>query len=570
MDRARVWTNFDDARILVEDEDIIAIDKPAGMSSQSADPERPDDLVTRLRAHLAASGRGSYLGVHQRLDRETSGVLVMARRRDANAALARQFEGRKVDKHYRACVVGWPKGRAQATLDDLLAPGDGGRMRVVARGARGGLRATTRVKVLERQGDRALLELSLETGRTHQARVQLAHAGAPIAGDALYGGAPAPRLMLHASSLALLHPRSGKRERYEAPLPDEFEPWLTRGDLGAAIVDDGPALARALARALERRWGLGRGDAGPRATTAFRLVNEAGDALPRLAVDVYGEHLVAHLYEEAGFWTAERRDRVLDALAQLGADGVYVKVRPKQANTLVDTRREDLAPRAQVRGRAAPDELSILEEGIGYLARLGDGLSTGIFLDQRGNRRRVRDMARDKSVANLFAYTCAFAVAAAKGGATRTVNVDASAAALERGRANLVHAGVLPEGNHTLVVEDVFAWIARAKAKRERFDLVILDPPSFSTTKHTTFAAESDYGKVAALALALVAPGGALLACSNHRKLSRAKLRRMLHDAARSAHREVAQLKDLADPVDFPAPLGHEPQLKSALMTLAR
>ncbi len=568
MDRTRVWPDFDETRILYEDDDLLAVDKPAGVPSQAADPERPDDLVTRLRAYLAARGRDAYLGIHQRLDRDTSGVLVMARRREANPELARQFEGRKVEKRYRACVVGWPKGKARAVLDDVLAPGEGGRMRVVPRGKRGGQRATTRVQVVDRRGERALLELVLESGRTHQARVQLAHAGAPVAGDSLYGGAPAPRLMLHADSIQLLHPRTSEPVRFRAPPPAELETWMARGDLGDRVLDDDDALKRALANAVERRWGLGRAAGGAHATTAFRLVHEAGDAVPRVAVDLYGDHLVAHLYEDGDFWTPARRARLLDALERLGADGIYLKVRRKQASTLVDTRREDLAPRAPVRGHAAPEELAILEEGVPYLVRLGDGLSTGIFLDQRGNRRRVRDMVAGKSVANLFAYTCAFSVAAAVGGARKTVSVDASAAAIERGRANLAHAGVASRGEHVLLAVDAFAWMGQAKAAGERFDLVVIDPPTFSTTKRSTFVAETDYGKLAVSALALVAPGGALLACINHRKTSRARFRRVLHQAAREAGRQLAQLKDLPDPPDFPPPPGQEPHMKSALLTV--
>jgi 23S rRNA (cytosine1962-C5)-methyltransferase len=147
--------------------------------------------------------------------------------------------------------------------------------------------------------------------------------------------------------------------------------------------------------------------------------------------------------------------------------------------------------------------------------------------------------------------------------------VDASVAALDRGQANFARAG-LPLGPHAFVADDAFAWLARAKAKRERYDLIVLDPPSFSTTKHTTFTVESGYVDLAAQALELLAPGGALLACSNHRKMVRAKFRRYLHEAARAAGRTVAQLKDLPDPADFPPALGAEPHLKSALLTVSR
>jgi 23S rRNA (cytosine1962-C5)-methyltransferase len=569
MDPARVWPDFRDAWILYEDADVLAVDKPVGVSSQAADPQNPDDVVTRLKLWLSARGGDGYLGVHQRLDRDTSGVLVFARRREANGGLAAQFERRTVKKTYTACVTGWPAKRNRLMLSDALAPGRDGQMRVVAARERGAVRAVTHVRVIGRRAERAMVELDLETGRTHQARVQLAHAGAPIAGDVEYGGARAPRLMLHATTLGLEHPTTRETLRIQAPIPPEFGSWLSRGDLGEAVYEDASAVARALDRALERRWGLGRSSAGLRPTTAFRLVNEDGDGLPRLAVDVYDRWLVAQLYGDDGPW-ADRaaRERVLDALGALGFDGVYLKIRPKQANVLVDTRREDLAPRLPVRGVPAPDDLTIAEDGVPFLVRLGDGLSTGLFLDQRGNRHRVRETAAGASVANLFAYTCAFSVAAALGGAARTVSVDASIAALERGQANMDHAGATSREAHTFVADDAFAWLARSARRDERFDLVILDPPSYSTTKRGRFVADSDYAPLAAAALAILAPGGRLLACTNHRGISASRFRRILFDACRLAKRDAVQVKDLPELVDFPVAAKSEPHMKSALVTL--
>jgi 23S rRNA (cytosine1962-C5)-methyltransferase len=415
-----------------------------------------------------------------------------------------------------------------------------------------------------------MLELVLETGRTHQARVQLAHAGAPIAGDPIYGGARAPRLMLHASALELEHPVTRRPVRFVSPPPADFKAWLAGGDLGTALYDDPPSFDRALERAVERRWALGR-SGGPRATTAFRLIHEEGDGFPRLAVDVYDRWLVAQLYGDAGPWAdPRRRERVLDRLAALGFDGVYLKVRPKQANVLSrqsEADRSGMAPSHPVCGAAAPAELVVFEEGTSFLVRLGDGLSTGLFLDQRHNRRRVREAAPGKTVANLFAYTCAFTVAAAAGGARRTVSVDASASALERGRENLLLAGVSTGGagaDHELVVDDVFAWLERSARRGARFDLVLLDPPSYSTTKRRRFVAETDYSRLAAAAVTILAPGGKLLACTNHRGISRRQFRRMLFDAVRAASREVVQVKDLFPPPDFPVPLSGEAHLKSA------
>jgi 23S rRNA (cytosine1962-C5)-methyltransferase len=576
LDRRLIWPDFRDPWIVHDDADLLVIDKPEGVPSQAADPERPDDVVTRLRAHLG----GTYLGVHQRLDQDTSGLLVFARRREANASLAAQFEGRSVRKTYVACVAGW-RGRDVATLRGSLERGPGKAMQVAprrpARDPRSEPRseaknAVTHVRVLARKGDRAMLELDLETGRTHQARVQLAHAGAPVAGDALYGGAPAPRLMLHASAIGLDHPATRRAVRFSSSPPPDFEAWLAHGDVGDAIYDDEPALARAIARAVERRWGLGRSDSASRATTAFRLVNEEGDGLPRLAIDLYGDWLVVQLYGEDGPWAdVVRRDRLLDRVHALGFDGVYLKVRPKQANVLTrlpDAGQADFAPLEPVRGTRAPRDVAILEEGVPLLVRLGEGLSTGLFLDQRNNRRRVRAAAAGKSMLNLFAYTCAFTVAAAIGGARRTVSVDASAAALERGRANLAHAGV-PEGDdHALVADDAFAWLEGAARRDQTFDIVVLDPPSYSTTKRGRFVADEDYVRLSAAALTVLAPGGRLLACTSHRGISRARFRRIMFDSARAAKRRIAQVKDLPGPSDYPVPAGGREHMKSVWLSV--
>lgn len=544
--------SFDPARIVYEDGDLIAIDKPEGVSSQAADPAHPDDVVHRLALFLAEragrAGEKAYLGVHQRLDRETSGVLLYATRKEANAGLARELEGRRADKRYVALVRGW-KGGARR-LEHALAERDG--RAVVAPRDRRAKRAVSHVRVLERDGERALLEVRIETGRTHQIRAQLAAEGAPVIGDRLYGGAPAPRLMLHARSIALAHPLRGTPLRVEAPLPAIFARML-RGEREEPLEE-------ALARAVERRFGLARREG----LDAYRLVNEGGDGLAGLAVDVYDEWLVAHVYSEA---IEGRLEAVLDALEALGPRGVYLKRRPKQANVIVDARAEEYAPSRPIRGEPAPEPLVVHENGLPYLVRLGEGLSTGIFLDQRENRRRVRELASGARVLNLFAYTCGFTVAAAAGGARESLSVDASARALAWGRENLERAGLAAEA-HRLEVGDVFEVLARL-AGTQPFDLVVLDPPTYSTTRTSRWKSGGDWRRLAAAALRVLAPGGRLLACSNDRRLGLQKLRRHLHEAAREARAGVAQMKDLACPSDFPPPFGEEPHLKSVLVTLS-
>jgi 23S rRNA (cytosine1962-C5)-methyltransferase len=602
--RRSIWPDLP-GRIVYEDDALVAVDKPAGVPSQASREGAEDDVVARLRRHLAARDGvpldKAYLGVHQRLDRATSGVLLYAKRREANRGLAEQFEGRKVEKTYVAAVTGWAASKEKATLEHWLVPGEDGRMEVLPPGRRDrkAVRAVTHVTLLRAgSAGRALLSLELETGRTHQARAQLAAAGAPIAGDRVYGEQPAegeaPRLLLHARALSLLHPLTGAKLRVEAELPRAFERWLSHGarspfaSAGAAAslpTLDRAALDDALAIARESRFALGRGAEDALPTTVFRLVNEAGDGVPGLAVDVYGEHLVAHFYDDDAL---ANRDAILDTLDGLGFAGIYVKIRPKQANELVDTRTEALAPKTPSRGREAPEEIVVYEHGVPYLARLGDGLSTGIFLDQRENRRRVAELARGKRLLNLFAYTCPFTVAAAAAGAAHTVSVDASRGALDRAERGLVLAGAAGP-HHEMVCEDVFAWLEHAskatttagakgargakgsKSAKDRdgFDVVILDPPSYSSVGASRFSTASDYRGLAAEAMRVVAKDGWLVACSNHRQTVQAKLRRWLHEAAREAGREVTQMKDLPPPIDFPPPWGREPHLKSVVVRLA-
>ena len=553
--------------ILHQDADLLAVDKPAFVSTHAPEPDRKDDAHSRVMASLQEAGDARpYLGIHQRLDRDTSGVLVFTRRKEANRAMAEQFEGRRVQKTYVAAVLG-KLGPERGVLRHKLVPGRDGVMLALPPTAREGQEAITRWRVLARRGDRALLELTPETGRTHQIRVQLAAVGAPIAGDPVYGGAPATRLLLHAAALGLRHPGTGQPVTFRSPVPPSFARWVDGA--AEALPTDAATLEALLRQAADRRYGV----AHLAATTAFRLANGAGDGVPGVDVDVYGDHLVVALSSEEAL---AAREAVLDAAAALGPAGVYLKLRPKHASVLVDTRREDVAPRAPSRGAPAPDELTIHELGLPYLVRLGDGLSTGIFVDQRENRRRVRELSGGARVANLFAYTGAFTVAAVAGGARSSVTVDISPGSLTWARKNLeTLVGEIPPATgteparHETIPADALAWLARVAAQGEPFDLLILDPPSFATTKQGRFSADGDYRKLAALAFRALAPGGRLLACTNHRGIARAKFRRFLHEAARDSAREVVQMKDLPDPEDFPPEPGREPHLKSVLVTVA-
>jgi 23S rRNA pseudouridine1911/1915/1917 synthase len=224
--------------VLHVDVDIVIVDKPPGLVVHPARGHPGGTLVNGLlalglfrREDFAgeAGEENARPGVVHRLDKGTSGVMVVARNVAAREGLKVQFQDHSIDRAYVAIVVGTAQSRTFSTLHGRR-PGD--RIRFTS-SVHQGKRAVTHVRVLERLDGATLVECSLETGRTHQIRVHLSEGGTPVLGDPLYGRPPAaPRVReagellghqaLHARLLGLVHPRTGKRLRFEAPPPSDF------------------------------------------------------------------------------------------------------------------------------------------------------------------------------------------------------------------------------------------------------------------------------------------------------------------------------------------------------------
>ncbi|HKP59461.1 MAG TPA: class I SAM-dependent methyltransferase [Polyangiales bacterium] len=553
---ARAFADLDPARVLFEDDDLIVVDKPAGAPCQAPDAARPDDLPLRIKRMLAARRSVPidqvYLGTHQRLDQDSSGAILYTLRPAANASLAEQFRERRVEKRYLAAVSGRPP-EAGLRLEHHLARGADGRMRVASSGAL----AITRVRSVMTQHPRSLLRLQIDTGRTHQIRAQLAEHGCPLLGDPLYGGPPAFRTYLHAEELCFAHPRDGRSISISAPPPVEFDDYLRHGARPAFA--DPALLASAIDHACQRRFALGRallaGD-----TSVFRLLHEEADGVPGCGVDVYDEWLVLR---EVADVASEDEAALLRGLERLGVAGVYIKRHPKQANELTQGRDERVAPDAPVLGREAPETLEVYEHEVPFEVRLHDGLRTGLFLDQRDNRRRVAELAGGKRVLNLFAYTGSFSVAALAHGATFVTTVDVSRAALAWAERNV--ARIDASDRHRTLARDAFEALEIAAARGERFDLIIVDPPSYSTTKRGRFRVTKDYVDLCRAAFGVLSKRGVLLACLNHHGVSQVGLRRFVQNAAEAAGVSLRTLTDLPTQSDFPLVAGADAPAKSVL-----
>jgi len=196
--------------VVFEDEDVVVVDKPAGLLTAPT----PESDRNNLASLLARRAGGAPVHVVHRIDLETSGLLVFAKTEDANRVLSEKFRTHDLERAYLAVVAGaFPDG-----------------MRVIERPV-GGKRAVTHVAVEERLGARAtLLRCRLETGRTHQIRLHAQAEGHPVLGDPRYGGAPisprAPRMALHATLLAFAHPRTGAPLSFTSPWPADLAGWL--------------------------------------------------------------------------------------------------------------------------------------------------------------------------------------------------------------------------------------------------------------------------------------------------------------------------------------------------------
>jgi 23S rRNA pseudouridine1911/1915/1917 synthase len=232
-----------DLRIVYEDAEVLVVDKPAGLVVHPAPGHATGTLVNGLLAHTdELSLHGDIRpGIVHRLDKDTSGLLVVARTDAAHAALVRQHQARTMDKEYLGLVLGRPRPDA-GLIDAPIGrdPHERKRQAVLATGRPARTRYQVEREFAPARGAEgcALLRLRLETGRTHQIRVHMAYIGHPIVGDAVYGARTArtaralgvPRQFLHATRLAFDLPGSGARVSFESPLPDDLAATLARLD----------------------------------------------------------------------------------------------------------------------------------------------------------------------------------------------------------------------------------------------------------------------------------------------------------------------------------------------------
>jgi 23S rRNA (cytosine1962-C5)-methyltransferase len=507
--------------IVFEDEHLLAVNKPAGWNTHAPAPFAGEGLYDWLRNR---ERRWSRLSLLHRLDKETSGLILFGKTPAANRSLTRQFENRRVRKSYLLLTnrkVSFHQLRAVSAL-----------VRIGSKYASRPPHARTPpAETLFRPAGEWIEAMPL-TGKTHQIRVHAAAHGFPILGDTLYGGAPAPRLCLHAAALQFEHPATGQPLSLSVP-PDFAED--ARWTLRAMIID-------------------------PAQTDAFRMVHGAADGWPGLYIDRLGDYLLA---QSAAALTAPQQEQIELCAQRTGARAIYHKL----------LERESRRPPQCLRGEPAAPEICVRENGLAFALQLAEGSSFGLFLDQRDNRRRLLtgyiapgfEIPPAPEVLNTFAYTCGFSVcAAARGG--RATSLDLSKHYLDWGRRNFVLNGLEPS-SHTFIPGEAFDWFRRLAKKQRRFDLILLDPPTFSRSKEGgVFQAEKDYGALTAAALPLLKPGGILFASTNAAGFAPQDFLHAVTGAL--AGRPVLQSHYAPQPPDFPIERAEPAYLKTVWLRI--
>ncbi|KXI73570.1 50S rRNA methyltransferase [Bacillus cereus] len=277
-------------------------------------------------------------------------------------------------------------------------------------------------------------------------------------------------------------------------------------------------------------------------TTAFRALNGEGDGLGGLIIDYYDGYYVVSWYSE-GIYTF--RDEIIAALQKVANfKGIYEKKR-------FDTKGKYIEGDDFVAGERGEFPLIVKENGVNFAVYLNDGAMVGVFLDQRNVRKQIRDKyAKGRTVLNMFSYTGAFSVFAALGRASKTTSVDLANRSLSKTIEQFSVNEVDYEAQD-IIVEDVFLYFKYAAKKKMKFDMVVLDPPSFARSKKYTFSAAKDYKNLLKETIAITENNGIIVASTNCSAFDMKKFKGFIDTAFKEMNGKYKILEEHSLPEDF-------------------
>jgi 23S rRNA (cytosine1962-C5)-methyltransferase len=297
--------------------------------------------------------------------------------------------------------------------------------------------------------------------------------------------------------------------------------------------------ARFVRARLERSLGLRARFGLDRERTTHRLLNGAGDGLPGIAADVYGQHVVLYAYSRGLFGLSRLVAEQL--VEEHGSSGVVIKLRGRDA--------AQSAIKQEIVGSAPAERIVVHEEGVPYEVHLTSGLNVGLFTDMREHRQLLARYVKDRRVLNTFSYTGSLSVAAARAGASSVTSVDLAAGVQKWARANFSLSGLDPD-RHRFITQEVTSFMKKAARDGETFDVIIVDPPTYSAARAGAWSMRKDYPDMIERAVALLAPGGLLWLSANSRELP--PLPGLAREAFARAERSGQVLSVGGLPPDYP------------------
>ena len=316
--------------------------------------------------------------------------------------------------------------------------------------------------------------------------------------------------------------------------------WILTYDKNEPI--DTAFFTKKIQKALEYRKGFFE-DAKQNITTAFRVVNGEGDGLGGITIDYFDGYYMITWYS-LGIYAF--KEMIVEALkSSTEYKGIYEKKRFDTKGQYVENDSDFVC------GEQAPAPLIIKENSVNFAVYLDDGAMTGIFLDQKEVRKTIRDKySNGKTMLNAFSYTGAFSVYFALGGAVKTTSVDLAKRSLAK-TSEQFEVNNIDANSQEIIVDDVFNYFKFAVKKGYKFDMVVLDPPSFARTKKMTFSVSKDYVKLLKEAITITNKNGIIVASTNSANFGMMKFRQFIEQAFREIGGKYDILETFSLPSDF-------------------
>ncbi len=511
--------------------------KPTGISTHSPSTKviSPND---RVIGFIDLFSQPLY--ICQRLDKETSGAILLAKTSEAARFFTEKLISQQVKKEYYF-ITNKPQSKKEFHIKGYIQKKNNS-YHLLSSG-RDSEFSETRFFHIKTSGSFHLWRAIPVTGKTHQIRIHAQSSGISILGDSLYGGAPHCRLFLHCYKLTY------DGQEFLSPIPHLMEEMnlLNNKNLSTMICS------------VERRKNL-----YPQIfhdpMECLRLIHSEH---PVLRCDKFGSTLWFYWYGDNPPTQEDLSDcQYISSFCR--KESWFLRV---MANRGTHPNTSSLWHNGSPLNETNPPQniksWVAQENGLSYGFRSQSGLSPGLFLDQRANRKWIKENSSDKKVLNLFAYTSGFSLAAAKGGAKEIVTIDLNKNFIQWSEENFSLNGFSNKESFQFWSSDCVQFLRGCEKRQRKFDLIICDPPTFSRNGNKVFRLEKDYRDLLRLIISCLNPHGRILFCTNYEKWSSEEL------ATKTLNTDN-RLKQLPPPLsglDYEMP-GIRPILKSVLLQL--